>query len=103
MSSLGQRVAHAAIRFYQLTFSALIGRQCRYVPSCSEYMDQAIKTHGVWAGGWMGTARLCRCHPWSASGYDPVAPALPRASRWYTPWRYGFWRGVGDPPPAPPA
>jgi putative membrane protein insertion efficiency factor len=95
MSSLGQRAAHAAIRFYQLTFSAVIGRQCRYLPSCSDYMDQAIKTHGVWAGGWMGTARLCRCHPWSASGFDPVAPSLPRASRWYKPWRYGIWRGTG--------
>jgi hypothetical protein len=82
--------AHYLIRFYQLTFSALIGRHCRYEPSCSHYMDEAIQHYGLWAGGWMGMARLCRCQPWGGSGYDPVPP-IGKGS-WYRPWRYGQWR-----------
>jgi putative membrane protein insertion efficiency factor len=45
-----RRAAHALIRFYQLTLSSLIGRQCRYLPSCSAYADEAILRHGLWAG-----------------------------------------------------
>ncbi|HYA74422.1 MAG TPA: membrane protein insertion efficiency factor YidD, partial [Roseiarcus sp.] len=44
-----RRFAHALIRFYQLTLSSLIGRQCRYLPSCSAYADEAIQRHGLWA------------------------------------------------------
>ena len=49
-----RRLAHAAIRAYQLTFSLLLGRRCRYLPTCSDYTDEAIARHGVWAGGWVG-------------------------------------------------
>ncbi len=49
-----RRAAHALIRFYQLTLSSLVGRQCRYLPSCSSYTDEAIQRHGLWAGSWMG-------------------------------------------------
>lgn len=49
-------------------------------------------THGLWAGGWMGFSRICRCNPWGGSGFDPVPPDLPVAGRWYVPWRYGQWR-----------
>lgn len=84
--------AHALIRFYQLSLSALLGRQCRYLPSCSAYADEAIASHGLWAGGWMATARLCRCHPWGASGYDPPPLEPPPGASWLTPWRYGRWR-----------
>jgi putative membrane protein insertion efficiency factor len=72
--------------------SSLIGRQCRYMPSCSEYMDEAIQRHGLWAGGWMGLSRLCRCHPWGGAGYDPVSRELPQQAGPFTPWRYGQWR-----------
>ena len=90
------RVARALIRFYQLTLSSLIGRQCRYLPTCSAYADEAIRRHGLWAGSWMGLARVCRCHPLGGSGYDPPPerPAL-RAS-WARPWRYGVWRSPGE-------
>ncbi len=67
-----RRAAHLLIRAYQLSLSAFIGRHCRHEPSCSAYMDEAIQRHGLWAGGLLGTARLCRCHPWGTSGYDPV-------------------------------
>ncbi len=67
-----RRAAHLLIRAYQLSLSAFIGRHCRHEPSCSAYTDEAIQRHGLWAGGWLGAARLCRCHPWGTFGYDPV-------------------------------
>lgn len=83
--------ARGLIRAYQLTLSSLLGRQCRYLPTCSDYADEAIRRHGLWAGSWMGTARLCRCHPLAGWGYDPVPVERP-AVRWWAPWRYGRWR-----------
>ena len=89
---LPRRTAHLLIRAYQLTFSAFLGRQCRYLPTCSEYTDEAIARHGLWAGGFMGVARLCRCHPWGGSGFDPVPRTLVDDAHWSRPWRYGEWR-----------
>ncbi|MGA8601817.1 MAG: membrane protein insertion efficiency factor YidD [Beijerinckiaceae bacterium] len=85
--------ARAAIRLYQLTFSALIGRACRHLPTCSDYASEAIERHGLWIGGWMGAARLCRCHPKGTHGYDPVPASLPARAHPLLPWRYGTWRG----------
>lgn len=67
------------LRGYKLLLSpmlyALFGTACRFEPSCADYMQQAIVSHGVRRGGWLGVKRLCRCHPWSGcSGYDPVSP-----------------------------
>ncbi len=90
---IGRAAAHYAIRAYQLTFSALVGAHCRHLPTCSAYMDEAIARHGLWAGGFMGLARLCRCHPWGTAGYDPVPPVLPPHARRLKPWTYGRWRG----------
>ena len=84
--------AHLLIRFYQLTLSAFIGRQCRYMPSCSQYTDDAIQAHGLWLGGWMGFARICRCRPGGGSGYDPAPTRLPPGATALTPWRHGVWR-----------
>ena len=89
----GRFVAHVLIRAYQLTLSPLIGRQCRYAPTCSHYADEAIRRHGLWAGGWMGLARLLRCQPWGASGYDPVPAVRDPAYRWWVPWRGARWTG----------
>ncbi len=89
-------VAHAAIRSYQLTLSGWAGRHCRYLPTCSDYVDEAIRRHGLWEGGWTGLARTCRCHPWGDSGFDPVPHDLPPTAAWYRPWRYGRWRAVQD-------
>lgn len=88
-----RRAAHLAIRAYQLSFSAIAGSQCRHLPTCSSYMDEAIARHGVWAGGFMGLARLCRCQPWGTAGFDPVPDAVPVGARWWKPWLYGLWRG----------
>ncbi len=81
-------VLRGLILGYRYTLSALIGRRCRYLPTCSEYAEEAIARHGAWAGGWMAAGRICRCHPWGGSGYDPVPGALPSDARWSRPWRY---------------
>jgi uncharacterized protein len=86
-------VARGTIRTYQLTLSSLIGRTCRHLPTCSDYASEAIAKHGLWAGGWMGAARVCRCHPLGTEGYDPVPVSLPASAQPLLPWRYGTWRG----------
>lgn len=71
----------AAIRVYQLTLSPWIGRSCRFEPTCSEYAARAIEAHGPLKGSWLGLRRICRCHPWGDSGYDPVPEAREREPR----------------------
>ena len=60
------------IKFYQWVLSPLLGPSCRFQPTCSHYAFQALKTHGVLKGLYLGTMRLSKCHPWGDSGYDPV-------------------------------
>jgi hypothetical protein len=68
------------IRGYQLLISPLLtlivgpGGGCRFEPSCSNYVLEAVETHGLVRGGWLGLKRLLRCQPWGGSGYDPVPP-----------------------------
>ena len=64
------------IRFYQLTLSVLIGRQCRFYPSCSNYAAEAIETHGVLHGSRLAVGRVCKCHPLHPGGYDPVPDTI---------------------------
>ena len=67
------------IKGYRLVVSPWLGVNCRYLPSCSEYALDAIAGHGVVRGSWLAAGRLCRCHPWGGSGYDPVpAPGAGR-------------------------
>ncbi|WP_413532334.1 membrane protein insertion efficiency factor YidD [Empedobacter brevis] len=60
------------VRFYQLAISPWMGNNCRYQPTCSSYMIEALKEHGLLKGLWLGTKRIGRCHPWGGHGYDPV-------------------------------
>jgi len=61
-----------AIAIYKRFVSPLLPPACRFQPTCSEYMMQAIEAHGVLMGTWLGIRRLARCHPFSRGGYDPV-------------------------------
>lgn len=90
--TLPANAARAAILIYRVTFSAFAGRGCRYLPTCSEYADEAIARHGLWAGAWMGLARICRCRPGGGDGFDPAPLAAPADAGPMTPWRYGAWR-----------
>jgi len=62
------------VRFYQGAISPLWPSMCRYSPTCSSYMIEALKVHGPFKGLGMGLKRIGRCHPWGSSGYDPVPP-----------------------------
>ncbi len=66
------------VRAYQLVLSPLLGRQCRFLPTCSHYAMEAIERHGAAKGGWLALRRVLRCHPFAAAGYDPV-PGSPTA------------------------
>lgn len=70
--NLYETCVRGALRAYKLTLSPLIGRQCRFLPTCSEYAAEALILHGPARGSWLATRRLCRCHPWGSAGYDPV-------------------------------
>lgn len=94
-----REVGRALIKTYRLTLSPLIGLDCRHLPTCSAYGDEAIARFGLWAGGWMTLARLCRCNPFGTRGLDFVPDILPARARWYLPWRYGCWRGTNSDPP----
>ena len=60
------------IRIYQKVISPLLPPSCRYHPTCSQYMVEAIQEWGILKGLWLGTKRLLSCHPWSEGGDDPV-------------------------------
>lgn len=66
------RILLALIRLYQLLLSPWLGRQCRFVPTCSQYATEAIQRHGAARGSWLTVCRLARCHPGCAGGHDPV-------------------------------
>jgi putative membrane protein insertion efficiency factor len=60
------------VKLYRIVISALLGVNCRFQPSCSEYAIEALRRHGVFRGSWLAAKRIGRCHPWGGSGYDPV-------------------------------
>jgi hypothetical protein len=62
------------IKIYQYTISPLLGANCRYTPTCSQYSIEALKTHGTIKGLWLALKRISSCHPWGGRGYDPVPP-----------------------------
>ncbi len=62
----------ALVKGYRYAISPLLGNNCRFVPSCSEYAVEAIERHGSGRGSWLAMRRILRCHPWCDGGYDPV-------------------------------
>ncbi|MGH9646215.1 MAG: membrane protein insertion efficiency factor YidD [Bryobacteraceae bacterium] len=70
--SLSRSIMIGLIRTYKLVISPLLPSACRFYPTCSEYMRDAIEKHGVLKGVGMGLRRLSRCHPFHQGGFDPV-------------------------------
>ncbi len=67
-----QKLVLGLLRFYKLAISPLLPSACRYSPTCSEYMRDAVARYGAARGAWLGLKRLLRCHPFHEGGYDPV-------------------------------
>ena len=72
------RAAIGLVKAYQAILSPLLPPSCRYAPSCSAYMIEAVRRFGVTRGIYLGTARLLRCHPFGGSGHDPVPETFSR-------------------------
>jgi putative membrane protein insertion efficiency factor len=62
------------LRGYQLLVSPMLGQNCRFYPTCSNYAIEAVKVHGAVRGGALAMRRVCRCHPWNDGGVDLVPP-----------------------------
>ncbi|HXR77895.1 MAG TPA: membrane protein insertion efficiency factor YidD [Bryobacteraceae bacterium] len=67
-----QRAIVMLLRGYKRFVSPLLPSACRFYPTCSEYMMEAVEKYGVARGVWMGVRRIGRCHPFHSGGYDPV-------------------------------
>ncbi len=74
LNRLVARLLILLVRLYQIAISPFLGNNCRFYPSCSSYMIEAIQVHGVLKGLYLGTRRILRCHPYSDGGLDPVPP-----------------------------
>ena len=60
------------VKLYQWIISPMLGPKCRYTPTCSQYMIEALDKYGPLKGLWLGLKRLSSCHPWGGHGHDPV-------------------------------
>ena len=85
IARIPRNAGRAIIWIYRHTLSPLVGYNCRHLPTCSVYGDEAIARFGL------------RCHPWGTSGIDNVPVTKPVGAKWYLPWRFGRWRGVNGP------
>ncbi len=72
MNKIFSRFFILLIRFYQYAISPMLGANCRYTPTCSEYSVNAFKKHGVFKGFYLSAKRILSCNPWGGHGYDPV-------------------------------
>ena len=64
------------IKTYQIFISPMIGQNCRYLPTCSEYTVECLKQFGIIKGAFISIKRISNCHPWGSHGYDPVPNKL---------------------------
>ena len=65
-------ISISTINLYKYLISPLLGNNCRFVPTCSEYTKESIIKYGVVKGFWLGLKRIAKCHPWGKGGYDPI-------------------------------
>jgi putative membrane protein insertion efficiency factor len=63
------------LRAYQLLLSPMLGQNCRFYPTCSNYAIEAVRVHGAGRGSLLAARRVCKCHPWNEGGVDLVPPA----------------------------
>ncbi len=77
---LASHLIVAMVCGYRVILAPLLVGHCKYVPSCSEYMIQAVREWGALSGGWLGLKRVGRCHPFGPGGIDPV-PTRPDADK----------------------
>ena len=71
-------VLRGAVLAYQWTLRPVLGCNCRFHPSCSDYALEALRGHGAARGAWLAARRVLRCNPWHPGGLDPVPPPAPR-------------------------
>ncbi len=71
-------VLRGAVLAYQWTVRPVLGCNCRFHPSCSDYALEALRGHGAARGAWLAARRVLRCNPWHPGGLDPVPPTAPR-------------------------
>lgn len=76
LRSIPRSFAVLILRFYKWAISPMFAPACRYVPTCSEYAMEAIDRFGIVRGGYMAIGRVLRCHPFAASGIDPVVKSV---------------------------
>src|SRR6188474_1701877 len=79
--SLTAALVLGLVATYKSVLSPLFKGSCRFEPSCSDYMSQAVSVHGALRGSWLGLRRLARCHPFGGFGLDPCPPAAVRPRR----------------------
>lgn len=86
------RLLSVPVYLWRWLLSPVFPSACRYAPSCSAYALDALRSHGAVRGAWIAFHRLCRCHPWGGSGFDPVppaaAPTAPAAEARCSPFRH---------------
>jgi putative membrane protein insertion efficiency factor len=80
MTSPAAAVLRCAVFAYQYTLRPVLGCNCRFHPSCSDYALEALRGHGALRGGALAARRVLRCNPWHPGGLDPVPPPPPSAA-----------------------
>ncbi|HLU94534.1 MAG TPA: membrane protein insertion efficiency factor YidD [Membranihabitans sp.] len=71
-ASLVKKIFILPVRLYQIVLSPWLGKNCRFQPTCSQYMIEAIDEWGPLKGIYLGLRRIGKCHPWGPHGHDPV-------------------------------
>lgn len=79
--SLAARLLSLPVYAWRWLLSPVLPAACRFTPTCSAYAAEALRSHGALHGGRLAVWRLCRCHPWGGSGFDPVPPPSPGPRR----------------------
>ena len=82
MKKLIRNIFLLPVYFYRYCISPLTPPSCRYTPTCSQYMVEAVQKYGIFKGTWLGIKRIARCNPWGGSGYDPVPCCLLIVGLW---------------------